>query len=121
MHKRVGQPPICRESRPSERRSYGAGLVAATLGFGLVLVGFGRMTGVETVTGDPAREAEINRAIAHGGVVRIPAPPPSTLTPGIDGPGWPQLDPGSIPPSMTSTSVKPGLKIDLRAKAACPT
>ena len=121
MRKRVEQPPLCRESRPSERRSFGPGTVCAAIGFGLVLLGFGRITEVQTVSGDKAREAEINRAMAHGGVVRVPASPPAALPPGLDGTGWSQLDSGMSPPSMSSTSVKPGLKIDLRAKAACPT
>jgi hypothetical protein len=93
----------------------------ALIGLVLVLVGFGRITQVETVDGTAAREVEINLAIAHGGVKMIAAAPPAEAPPNFEVPPWLNTEVVAPPPSKSSKAVSPGLKIDIRAKAACPT
>jgi len=83
--------------------------------------GLGRVTPVETVQGLTAREIQINLAMAHGGVKWISAVPPVAPSQEFVFPPWMPQPPSPPSSSQHGKALSPGLKIDVRAKAACPT
>jgi hypothetical protein len=114
---KVFQPPIQPLARDREEHAWWpAGLAVF---FGVVLAGYGflRVTPVETVQGNLALETEVNVALAHGGVKdaeKTPPPPPPDLQ------NWDPSKPPPAPPPAPLVGIS-RLRIDLSAKAACPT
>ena len=114
---KIPQPPIQPFNRDREVHSWYAGMILGVLGLLLAGYGFLRATDVETVQGGLARETEVNMALAHGGVKDADkAPPP--LPPEMQNWTDPNQPPPPPPPILTGIS---RLRIDLSAKAACPT
>jgi len=121
MLTRVLQPSIDPFSRPREVRSFWLGFVLALAGLLLALFGSGRITNVETVTGDLAKETQANMAFAHGGVKFVVAEASPETQPEFAVPPPPNTDgvpPVSLLPPMSGRS---RLCIDLTARDPCPT
>ena len=79
MLRHVPQPPINPATRDPERHEFWPGFVAAVIGAVLVYSGARHSTGVDTVDGAAARETQLIKAFALGGLryPEPPSPPPS--------------------------------------------
>jgi len=66
--RRVAQPPIDLEHRNSERHRFGPGFAVLLVALALVLYGSVRATGLPTQEDDPARETQLIKAFARGGL-----------------------------------------------------
>jgi hypothetical protein len=119
MTRRVAQPPMDRLTRSREEHAFWPGALVAVLGLCLGYVGWNRVTGVETLEGGVATEAQVNRAFAHGGVrpVQVQVVPP----PGFQPPPWAQ--PGLPPATVYARGADGRLlyRIDGGAVDPCPT
>ncbi len=66
--RRIPQPPVQPGSRDPERHDFWPGFIVGLIALILLCVGAGRLTGIETVTGDTAREVQLIKAFASGGL-----------------------------------------------------
>ncbi len=71
--RRIPQPPIDRDNRPSEARSWRVGGLLAILAVGLILVGALIVRRVEREGVEKVHEYELIRAATLGGLSRIEA------------------------------------------------
>jgi hypothetical protein len=118
---RVPQPPVNPAARPLERHDFWPGVVVALAGAAVLFCGARHITTVDTVDGSTAWETQLVKAFSAGGVQyasRQPAPPPPKLE-GLANPGealdrWAKQQANAQPASWK-------IRVDLGAKAACPT
>ncbi|HUC84259.1 MAG TPA: hypothetical protein VL970_03630 [Candidatus Acidoferrales bacterium] len=118
---RVPQPPVNPAARAQERHDFWPGLVAALAGVAVLFCGARHLTGVDTADGGAAWETQLVKAFASGGVQYAseqPAPPPPNLE-GVANPAevldrWARQQAKAQPPAWK-------IRVDLGAKAACPT
>jgi len=107
--------------RPSERHDFWAGFVVALAGVVLAFSGARHLTNVDTTDGNTALETQLVKAFSSGGVQyasQQPAPPPPNLD-GVANPAealdrWAKQQANAQPAAWK-------IRIDLGAKAACPT
>jgi hypothetical protein len=121
---RIPQPPINPQTRRREVHGLVPGVIVVVIG--VLMCGFGslRLTDVEQMDESLVLEPEINLAMAHGGIrdglkqppasVGAPALPPELTD--ANNPNVPE--PLIVAPTATG---KTRFRIDLSAKAACPT
>lgn len=74
MFKRVPQPPVRAALRDPEQHDFWPGLVLSLVAALLLFGGARHVTGLETDEGGAAREIELVRAFARGGLERVRAP-----------------------------------------------
>jgi len=119
--KRVPQPPVNPAARALERHDFWPGFVATVAGLAVVFCGARHLTGVETVEGDIASEAQLVKAFSSGGLQYASQQPP---------PAPPNLENVANPDEALARWVKEQanvqppawkIRVDLGAKAACPT
>ena len=122
MLKRFSQPPVNPALRDTEIHGFWLGCAVAVAALLLILYGALHLTRIQTVDGDRAWETQLVRAFSSGGVQypqKETAPPP----PRLDDPAamvdalnrWASHQ-DSHPPAPTWK-----VRIDAKAKAACPT
>lgn len=126
MLRRIPQPPVNPALRDPERHEFWPGLVVALVGLVLAFGGARRLTNIPTVDGDTARETQLIRAFAFGGL-RYPElstqpPPPPMRT------GDPIADAQALDRWVKEkNSGRPGpapdwkVRVDTGAKTPCPT
>jgi hypothetical protein len=68
MLTRVAQPPIDPARRPAEQHSFWPGLVPVLVGVAFLLCGATHITEIETTEGGAAREFQLVKAFARGGL-----------------------------------------------------
>lgn len=120
MLRRVPQPPVQPASRAIEARGFWPGLVAGLIGFASLAVGAAHLTTIPTTDGDRAREMELVRAFAYGGLRHgeaAPMPPRPTGDPVYDMAAMERWQKDIS--EHNSKAAK--LRVDTGAKAACPT
>lgn len=121
MFKRVPQPPVNPASRPRERHDFWPAFVATVAGLVVTFCGVRHVTGVDTTAGAAATEAQLVKAFSSSGVQYASAqaaPPPPNLE-GVANPDealarWAKQQANVQPPAWK-------IRVDLDAKAACPT
>ncbi len=119
--KRIPQPPINPAKRPLELHEFWPGFIATVIGAAIVFCGARHQTGVDTSKGSAAWETQLVKAFSSGGVQYAseqPAPPPPNLD-GVANPAevldrWAKNQGKAQPPAWK-------IRVDLGAKAACPT
>jgi hypothetical protein len=119
--KRIPQPPVNPAARALERHDFWPGLVAAVAGAAILFCGARHLTNVDTADGGTAWETQLMKAFATAGVQYAseqPAPPPPKLD-GLANPAealdrWAKQQANAQPLSWK-------IRVDLGAKAACPT
>jgi len=117
----VPQPPVNPAKRALERHEVWPGLVAALAGVALAFIGARHLTSVDTVDGGTAWESQLTKAFSSAGVQYAseqPPPPPPNLE-GLANPAealdrWARQQANAQPLSWK-------IRVDLGAKAACPT
>ncbi len=121
MFKRVPQPPVDPAARALEQHDFWPGLVAALAGVALVCCGASHLTEVDTATGNTAWETQLVKAFSSGGVQyaseQTPPPPPNldnVANPAEALDRWARQQANVQPPAWK-------IRVDLGAKAACPT
>jgi hypothetical protein len=80
--RRVPQPPVNPASRDVEAHDFWPGFIVVVIGALLIAGGARRTTAVETVDGGTAREVELMKAFASGGLQypkHQPPPPPPKM------------------------------------------
>ncbi len=121
MFNRVSQPPVNPAQRALERHDFWPGFVVALAGLAVVFCGARHLTGVDTTDGGTAWETQLVKAFSFSGVQYAseqPAPPPPNLE-GVANPAE-ALDRWA----KNQATVQPlswKIRVDLGAKAACPT
>jgi hypothetical protein len=121
MRKRVPQPPLNPAARDAERHDFWPGFIVCCIGGILAFAGLKHLTGIETVEGGAAREIQLVKAFASGGLQfpkHVPPPPP----PRMDDPGaaaqaldrWARENSAAKRPSWK-------VRVDTGAKTPCPT
>lgn len=118
---RIPQPPMNPALRESEDHRFWPGLIVAVAAAVAVVYGARHWTGVDTVDGNTATEIQLVRAFATSGLQypnQVAPPPPPNLE-GVANPDaamerWARQQADFQPPSWK-------LRVDLDAKAACPT
>jgi hypothetical protein len=121
MFRRIPQPPVDRDLRLSERRQPWCGLAFGLMGVALAALGATRLTTIETLDGNPARETEIVKACAMSGIRYVEEHPPS--------PPVPTGDPAQHAIAMQQwerdiaafTGEKMSIRVDTGAATPCPT
>jgi hypothetical protein len=76
QHQRIPQPPVQASARSSERHDFWAGFILAAAAAVLLFCGVRHVTGVETTDGESAREHELVKSFARGGLQLVPPPKP---------------------------------------------
>ncbi|HRT55244.1 MAG TPA: hypothetical protein P5038_01325 [Candidatus Paceibacterota bacterium] len=121
--RRVPQPPVQPALRASEARNFWPGFIAGVAGCVLVLAGARHLTAVETVEGGNARETQLVKAFAMGGL-RYPGdeapPPPPPPSPDDPTGGVEALERWARQNSAASAALWK-VRVDTRAKTPCPT
>jgi hypothetical protein len=121
LSKRVPQPPVNSARRDLERHEFWPGFIAALIGIVLLFCGARHLTGVDTVAGSTASEAQLMKAFSAGGLqyadlMPPPAPPkladPAAAAEALD--RWARQTANPAPPSWK-------VRVDTSAKQACPT
>jgi hypothetical protein len=119
--RRVPQPPLNPASRDVEAHNFWPGFIIVVIGALLIAGGARRMTAVETVDGGTAREVELMKAFASGGLQypkHLPPPPP------------PRMDNSTVASDALDRwardTAKPAqvtskVRVDRAAKTPCPT
>ena len=72
---RVAQPPIQPSQRPAERAEFWPGFILSIIGLLVLLAGTQHLTGVDTTDGGTARETQLMKAFASGGLEMVEAAP----------------------------------------------
>jgi hypothetical protein len=121
MFRRIPQPPMNPAARAREAHDFRPGFIVALAGVILLASGFRHLTGVGTVDGGPAREVQLVRAFASGGLQypsRIAPPPPPNLDnvadPGAALDRWAKQVAAFQPPAWK-------LRVNAAAQTPCPT
>ena len=121
MFKRVPQPPIDPAARATERHGIWPGMIGGLLGLALVIGGALRAIGVDTTDGDSAREHQLIKAFASGGLKyasrQAPAPPPNLE--GVENPAE-VLDRWARDQAKKQEATWK-VRVDTSAKTPCPT
>lgn len=117
MLRRIPQPPINPALRHREQHEFWTGFVVAVLGAVLLFCGARHVTGVDTVEGGTASEAQLIKAFSSSGLQYAsrlaPVPPPSGDDPeALD--RWARERAHAAAPTWN-------VRVDTSAKAACPT
>jgi hypothetical protein len=121
LRKRVPQPPVDPARRDLERHDFWPGFIAAIIGAVLLFCGARHLTGVDTVEGSTASEAQLTKAFSAGGLQYADQTPP---------PAPPRLDDSAAAAEaldrwarQTANAAPPTWKVrvDTGAKKACPT
>jgi len=118
---RILQPPVNPAQRDLERHDFWPGFVVAVAGLSLLFCGVRHLTGVDTTDGNMASETQLAKAFSASGVQYASeqaAPPPPNLE-GVANPAealdrWAKNQANVQPPAWK-------IRVDLGAKAACPT
>lgn len=117
----IRQPPINPAQRAPERHDFWPAFIAAVAGVIITIGGARHLTGVDTTGNDTAWETQLIRAFSSGGVqyASDQAPPPPPNLEGVANPAealdlWAKTQASFQPPSWK-------IRVDLGAKAACPT
>jgi hypothetical protein len=121
MFQRVPQPPVNRALRAREGHDFRVGLVAALAGAAVLLCGALHLTHVGTVDGGTARETQLVKAFASGGLQypdQVGPPPPPKLD-GVANPAealdrWAKQRAAFQPPTWK-------IRVDTAAETPCPT
>ncbi len=119
--KRVAQPPVNPAARALERHDFWPGFVAALAGVAVAFCGARHLTGVDTADGGVAWETQLVKAFSSGGVQYASEqalPPPPNLD-NVANPAealdrWAKQQANVQQPAWK-------IRVDLSAKAACPT
>jgi hypothetical protein len=121
MFKRIPQPPVNPALRALERHDFWPGFVATLAGLAVVFCGARHLTGVDTTDGDTATEAQLIKAFSSGGVqlASEQAPPPPPNLENVANPAE-ALDRWAKQQASVQTPAWK-IRVDLGAKAACPT
>jgi hypothetical protein len=121
MLKRIPQPPVNSALRDLEHHDFWPSFAAALAGISLVFCGTRHLTNVDTTEGNTAWETQLVKAFSANGVqyASEQAPPPPPNLDGIANPDealarWAKNQANVQPPSWK-------IRVDLGAKAACPT
>ena len=122
MFQRVAQPPVDPAQRDAERHDFWPGFVVLLIGALLVFGSAQRLTGLNTVEGNSARETQLVKAFSSGGLqyadqLEPPAPPRPTGDPAADAAAlalWDREQARATPPSWK-------VRVDTGAKTPCPT
>ena len=121
MFKRIPQPPVNPALRSLERHDFWPGLVVVMAGVVVAFCGARHMTGVDTVEQNAATEIQLVKAFSSGGVqyASEQAPPPPPNLEGVANPAealdrWAKKQANVVSPAWK-------IRVDLGAKAACPT
>jgi hypothetical protein len=117
--RRVAQPRMNRLSRPREEHGFWWGALVTGAGVLMLLFGWGRVTGVETLDEQTAREWEVNAAYAHGGVRRVEVV--VTAPVGLELPPWVERELGVAKVYARGRDGRPLVRIDVGAVDPCPT
>ena len=118
---RIPQPPVNPALRDLERHDFWPGFVATLAGLAVVFCGARHLTSVDTVDGTTAWETQLIKAFSSSGVqyASEQAPPPPPNLEGVANPDealdrWAKNQANVQPPAWK-------IRVDLGAKAACPT
>lgn len=121
MLKRVDQPPVNAALRPREGHDFWPGFVLVLAGAVLTICGARHLTGVDTVDGNTAKETQLVKAFSSDGLQypdEVAPPPPPNLEavadPSAALENWAKQQANIQPPTWK-------IRVDLGAKAACPT
>ena|ERR1035437_2624187 len=121
MFKRVPQPPMNPALRDVERHDFWPGFIAVIIGVVLAFCGARHLTGVDTVEGSTAWEAQLVKAFSSGGLQyadKLALPPPPKLDDSIAAAEaldrWARQQANATPPKWK-------VRVDLGAKTPCPT
>ncbi len=122
MFQRVPQPPVDAARRNPERHGFWPGLVVTLMGLMLLVAGALRSTAVGTIEDRSARETELIRAFAMGGLQYAdrlePAEPPMpTGDPAADAAALARWDQEQASAELPTWR----LRVDTTAKTPCPT
>ena len=121
LSKRVPQPPLNAAQRDLERHDFWPGFIAAIIGVLLLFCGARHLTGVDTIEGSTASEAQLTKAFSAGGLqyadqMPLPAPPmlddSAAAAEALD--RWARQTANAAPPTWK-------VRVDTGAKKACPT
>ena len=119
--KLVSQPPVNPALRALERHDFWPGFVATLAGLAVVFCGVRHLTNVDTTDGNTAWETQLVKAFSSGGVQfasEQALPPPPNLE-GVANPAE-ALDRWAKQQANVQTPAWK-IRVDLGAKAACPT
>jgi hypothetical protein len=122
MVRRIPQPPVDPARRDREAHDFWPGFILTLIGALVVLGGARHLTTLNTVEGNSARETELIKAFASGGLqfaaqLPPPAPPKPTGDPAADAAAlarWDQQQAHATPPSWK-------VRVNTAAKTPCPT
>jgi hypothetical protein len=122
MNRRVPQPRMDAARRDPERHGFWPAFAVALLALFLIAAGAQRSTGVGTVDGRAARETQLIKAFAVGGVqfadrVAVSEPPVPTGDPMIDAEAFARWDREQAAAEAPAWRVR----VDPSAKTPCPT
>jgi hypothetical protein len=122
MLHRIPQPPVNPAQRAAEHHDFWPGFIALLIGGLLVFGGAQRLTGLDTVEGNSARETQLIKAFAFGGLQYAaelvpPAPPRPTGNPAADAAALARWDQEQANASQPAWKVR----VDTGAKTPCPT
>ena len=117
----VPQPPVNPAARALERHDFWPGLVAVLAGAAVLFCGARHLTSVDTADGGSAWETQLVKSFSTAGLQYAseqPAPPPPNLD-NVANPAealdrWARQQANVQPPAWK-------IRVDLGAKAACPT
>lgn len=119
--KRVPQPPVNAALRARESHDFWPGFVATLAGLAVVVCGARHLTNVDTTDGGTATEAQLVKAFSASGLqyASQQAPPPPPNLEGVANPAealdrWARQQANAQPTAWK-------IRVDLGAKAACPT
>ena len=119
--RRVPQPPVNPALRAREDHDFWPGLVVVLAGIIVTFCGARHLTSVETVEGGTVTEIQLVKAFSSGGLEypgpATPPPPPNldhVADPGAALERWAKQQANVVPPAWK-------IRVDLGAKAACPT
>ena len=117
----IPQPPVNPALRDVEHHDFWPGFIAVLIGGVLAFGGARHLTGVDTVGGSTASEIQLVKAFSSGGVqyASEQAPPPPPNLEGVANPAealdrWAKKQANVVSPAWK-------IRVDLGAKAACPT
>ncbi len=116
MVKRIVQPPVKPALRDPERHGFWPGATVSFIGIGLLVCGGLHVTGIETVDGGTASEAQLVKAYSSSGLQypeTTESPPPRSDDPAVLERWARQQD--------EARAVAWKVRVDTAAKTPCPT